>query len=69
MNRFKKYLRDNCKIRLANEFLCLPFELGNHSHVILEDVIVNASKATVTHIYNVDVVEMQLCRDGILREI
>lgn len=69
MNRFKKYVRETCNIRLANEYPCLPFKVESLTPVFLEDVLVDATTATITHIYNVDVVKFQLGRDGIWREI
>ena len=62
MNRFKKYLRNNLNIKLANDYPWLPYE--TKYNLTLEDIFVSAERCTITYFYNVGDFQQRIERDG-----
>lgn len=67
MNRFKKYLRNEKNIKLAADYPWLPYDVKHN--IILEDIYVNSSKATITFFYNVGDFTQKVNTDGTLENI
>ena len=61
MNAFKRYCKNTLGIKPEHEYPWLPFEVS--PGILLDAVIIDAQRATVTTVYNVlvDVVKVNRC--------
>lgn len=67
MTAFKRYCINKLGMEHEEKFHCLPYEISRG--VLIDSIIFNAEKAQVTTVYNVDVVTVQINRDGTMKEV